>query len=391
MADGQARTVVIEGELIVRLDCREQRVQQVTVRSTRPMVAARLLGGKRAGDAAAMVPKLFSVCAGAQGAGAAAALTAAGATECEADLPVREREVMLESLQDAFWHLLIDWPNAMGSAPCPTPVASARFAIAASTRTADGTPRLNDARTRRELGMRLSKIAAQAIFGKSPAEWLGLADVDALRVWCAGRKTVPALLLGQVLADEPALCRSTITLMPPPRPDALRRCIVPALRSEPAFARAPTWAGAPVETGALARMRNQPLVMAVHEAFGNAVVTRIVARLAELAQLTLELEGTAEGSDGPRIQSMRLDADEGLATVETARGLLLHRVRLRDECVVDYQIVAPTEWNFHPGGALVRGLEGIESESERSLIGSARLAVHALDPCVGFRVELGHA
>jgi Ni,Fe-hydrogenase I large subunit len=384
--------VVIEGELIVRLDCREQRVRRVTVRSTRPMVAARLLGGKSAVDAVAMVPKLFSVCAGAQGAAAAAALAAAGATECEADLPVRDREVMLESLQDAFWHLLIDWPNAMGSAPSSTPVAAARFEIAASTRTADGIPRLNDARTRRELGMRLSKIAAQAIFGMSPAAWLGLPDVEALRAWCAGRKTIPAVLLGQVLADEPALCRSAIPLMPPPQPDALRRVIVPALRNEPAFARAPTWAGAPVETGALARMRNDPLVMAVHEEFGNAVVTRIVARLAELAQLTLELEGTVGRSDGaPRIQNMQLDGDEGLAAVETARGLLLHRARVRDECVVDYQIVAPTEWNFHPGGALVRGLEGIESESEQSLIRSARLAVHALDPCVGFRVEVGHA
>ena len=93
----------------------------------------------------------------------------------------------------------------------------------------------------------------------------------------------------------------------------------------------------------------------------------------------------------PRIQSMRLDADEGLATVETARGLLLHRACVRDECVVDYQIVAPTEWNFHPGGALVRGLEGIDSDDERGLLRSARLAVHALDPCVGFRIEVGHA
>ena len=132
--------MVIEGELIVRLDCREQRVRHVTVHSTRPMVAARLLGGKSAVDAVAMVPKLYSVCAGAQGAAAAAALAAAGATGLRAaDLPVRDREVLLESLQDAFWHLLIDWPNAMGSAPSSTPVAAARFEIAASMRTADGT------------------------------------------------------------------------------------------------------------------------------------------------------------------------------------------------------------------------------------------------------------
>ena len=76
---------------------------------------------------------------------------------------------------------------------------------------------------------------------------------------------------------------------------------------------------------------------------------------------------------------------------ETARGLLLHRARVRDECVVDYQIVAPTEWNFHPEGALVRGLEGSTSDDEPGSLRAARLAVHALDPCVAFRVEVGHA
>lgn len=385
--------MAIEGELIVRLDCRGRCVRQVTVRSTRPMDAARrVLIGKTAQDAAATVPMLFSICGGAQGAAATGALAAAGATVQEADFPSRDREVMLESLQDAFWHLLIDWPNAMGSAPCATPVAAARYEIASSTRAADGTPRLNDATAMRELGIRLSTIAAQAIFGMPPAAWLELADGDALHAWCARRQTVPAVLLGHILADEPTLCRSAIPLMPAPQPDALLHVIVPALRSDPAFPSAPTWAGAPVETGALARMRKEPLVLALHGKFGNAVGTRIVARLVELALLTMELTGTDPRTEmPPRIQSMPLGDGEGLAAVETARGLLLHRAHVRDECVVDYQIVAPTEWNFHSGGALVRGLENLEANDELRLLRSARLAVHALDPCIAFRVEVGHA
>ncbi len=384
--------MAIEGELIVRLDCREQRVRKVTVRSTRPMIAARVLAGRTAADAVALVPKLFSVCGGAQGAAAAAALAAAGATGQQTGLPGRDREVMLESLQDSFWHLLIDWPNAMGSAPCATPVAAARFEIASSTRATDGAPRVNDATAMRELGVRLSTIAAGAIFGMPPAEWLKFVDVDALRAWCADGGTVPAVLLGRVLADEPTLCRSAIPLMPLAQADVLLRVIVPALRDDATFTRAPTWAGAPVETGALARQRNVPLVQAVHERLGNAVVTRVVARLAELALLVQELQEIAVRVDRPpRIQSMPIGANEGLAAVETARGLLLHRAQLRDGRVVDYQIVAPTEWNFHPAGALAHGLEGLESEDELGMLRRARLAVHVLDPCVGFRVELGHA
>ncbi len=152
------------------------------------------------------------------------------------------------------------------------------------------------------------------------------------------------------------------------------------------------WAGSPVETGALARVRSEPLVAAVQGRFGNAVGTRIVARLAELAMLIQELTGSEPRPEAPpRIQRIPLGDGEGLAAVETARGLLLHRARLREERVVDYQIVAPTEWNFHPDGALPRGLEGIELDDERHLLSAARLAVHALDPCVGSRIEVGHA
>ena len=382
----------IEGELIVRLDCSGPHIRQVTVQSTRPMAAARVLKGKTAHDAAAMVPRLFSICSGAQGAAARSALAAAGAAGFTTAAPGGDRNVVLETLQDAFWHLLIDWPNAMDSAPATAPVAAARLQIASSTHATDGTPRVTDATTMRDLGVRLSALAEQAIFGMPPAAWLGLADVEALRGWCARRETVPALLLGSALAEAPALGRSTITLMPPPRSDALRRVIMPSLRGDPAFARAPTWSGTPVETGALARMRDEPLILALQRQFGNAVVTRIAARLVELALLLLELMGAASRRDTPpRIQSMPLGEGEGLAAVETARGLLLHHARVHDERVVDYLIVAPTEWNFHPDGALVRGLEGFEAEDENQVIHAARLAVHALDPCVAFRVEVGHA
>jgi len=39
----------------------------------------------------------------------------------------------------------------------------------------------------------------------------------------------------------------------------------------------------------------------------------------------------------------------------------------------------------------VRGLEGFEAEGEVQVTRAARLAVHALDPCVACRVEVGHA
>jgi uptake hydrogenase large subunit len=385
-------TVTLEGELIVRLDCTARRVRQVSVRSTRPMIAGRVLAGRTPADAAALVRRLFSICSGAQGAAAAAALDAAGAIGRSQEPGDRDREVMLEALQDTFWHLLIDWPNTMGQAPCATPVAAARFQIASSMRATDGTPQSHDGAAMRDLGERLSAIAAQTVFGMPPAAWLELDGVEALQAWCAQGGTVPATLLGQVLAEQPTLGRSVTPLLPAPRRESLLGIVVPAMRGDPAFSSAPTWAGAAVETGGLARMCNEPLIIALQERFGNAVVTRITARLVELARWLLELRAAdAAPAPSPRVLSVPLGKSEGLAAVETARGMLLHRARLVDQHVADYQIVAPTEWNFHPGGALATGLVGLEACDDTLLHGAARLAVHALDPCVAFRVEANHA
>jgi Ni,Fe-hydrogenase I large subunit len=163
--------------------------------------------------------------------------------------------------------------------------------------------------------------------------------------------------------------------------------VVPALRGDAAFAQAPTWAGMPVETGALSRTRAQPLVAALLARDGRSAATRIAARLVELAQL---LQALRDGAADPSawLRSWSLEPGVGLAAVQTARGLLLHCTRIGADRIDDYRIVAPTEWNFHPDGALARGLAGAEADDEAVLRAHAGVAVLALDPCVGFAVEV---
>jgi Ni,Fe-hydrogenase I large subunit len=76
----------------------------------------------------------------------------------------------------------------------------------------------------------------------------------------------------------------------------------------------------------------------------------------------------------------------GLGLVEASRGWLAHRVEIADGCIRRYQILAPTEWNFHPRGALARGL--IETAPCQPHDQLARLLVTALDPCVPYRIEM---
>jgi len=62
-----------------------------------------------------------------------------------------------------------------------------------------------------------------------------------------------------------------------------------------------------------------------------------------------------------------------------ARGLLLHWVQLDgDGAVRDYRVLAPTEWNFHPDGALARAVAALAPVD----LDAARLLAAAYDPCV---------
>ena len=69
----------------------------------------------------------------------------------------------------------------------------------------------------------------------------------------------------------------------------------------------------------------------------------------------------------------------------------MHRARVTQRGVADYAIVAPTEWNFHPEGALAKGLEGLAASDGASLARDANLVVQTLDPCVECTVVVGHA
>jgi len=392
--------VAIEGELTVRLDWDGRRVRRVTVRSTRPFAAARVLVGRTVDEAAAMVPRLFSVCAHAQGAAAAGAVeAAAGRVRAPGTHAAREAAVLLETVQEYLRRILLDWPQAMGHDAPAEPVARARRLIAPvlarlasfAQRTDGSAPNAPDA-VPGEVASELALLAARNVYGSSPEAWLAAGAGDALAGWIERAPTLPARLLNELRATARTLGRSNVPLMPSPRRDALLAAVVPAMRADSGFERTPTWEGVPVETGALARTSAHPLVAAFRARDGNTVPARMVARLTELAMLVGGLSGAgAQGEDARWVDAVALAPGEGLAAVQTARSLLLHRASVADAHVTGYQIVAPTEWNFHPGGPLVRGLEGAGALDEAALVRHALLAVQALDPCVRCQVEVASA
>jgi Ni,Fe-hydrogenase I large subunit len=67
-----------------------------------------------------------------------------------------------------------------------------------------------------------------------------------------------------------------------------------------------------------------------------------------------------------------------------ARGLLLHWVQLDPQGrVAAYQMLAPTEWNFHPQGSLAQALRQLAPDDGTS----ATLLAQAFDACVACQIR----
>jgi Ni,Fe-hydrogenase I large subunit len=374
--------MAIEGELVVRVDWEAGHVKRAEALSQRPRVARQLLPGRSPGQAAAIVSTVFAICGRSQGVAAAAALEAASSREPSPPrAAARDRRVVAETLHEHFWRVLVDWPRLA--------FRDAELAAMGKVRTALA-PWLEASPD--EAWTPLAEIAAiarQSVFGQDAAGWLAIATLDDLAQWWRHGATSVARVVADLMLAGPALGRSDVALLAPIDEEGLLGIIEPAIRAQDDFEEAPHWQGEARETGTLARMQSHPLVAAAASQWGHGIGARAVARLVELAQLVQVVAGSAPAER--RHGASRVADGTGMSWVETARGLLIHRAQVEDERIADYRIVAPTEWNFHPRGAFVRGALNLAPATPEALELQANWIVASLDPCVAWRVEVGRA
>jgi len=132
---------------------------------------------------------------------------------------------------------------------------------------------------------------------------------------------------------------------------------------------------------------------------------RLGARLAESVRLALPEGGRSapagRASAWLSLGVLPLAHGEAVAWVEMARGLLIHHVRLDGHGnaarVHACHVIAPTEWNFHPDGAVARALEALPATHTDDSRRRLEALMAAYDPCVPFKqdqsmpVEVAHA
>jgi hydrogenase large subunit len=159
------------------------------------------------------------------------------------------------------------------------------------------------------------------------------------------------------------------------------------------WGKAPRLGGEVVECGALARalVAGQPLLRATAARSGSTVHARVLARLLELARVLpwMEEQLLALRDGEPWCASAPLPREgQGVGLVEAARGALGHWVVLRQGRIANYQIIAPTSWNFSPRdaagqpGALEAALVGAPVRPGEATPVAVQHIVRSFDPCM---------
>lgn len=376
MAESLHRSAAaLAGELMVRpgVPCPQNLV------SSRPNWVHRLAPGTAADQLPHLLATVFGNCAEAHRLCATLAVNAAQGHDGPVAVEALQR-LQLETLREHIRRLVLDWPQRL--APGPQGLQLQRLALL-HMRAAPVLP-----------GMPVAQWAAHwhallpwmehSLLGARAASWLNAWSADplgCLQEWCAKQHGWLAQLLNGCQDAAQCVCPPVQALHVHGDDVTLRNWAL-QLETGEVQAHHPHWQGWPAETGPWTR-----LAEAQPEVYGTPWL-KLGARLAEA--LRLAQPGVSHLQAG----CLSLGLGRGVAWVEMARGVLLHAVTLARDVVLRCEVVAPTEWNFHPHGAVAQVLAQSAGVTKSQIDG----LMLAYDPCVSYqiletasKVEANHA
>ncbi|MEZ5453951.1 MAG: nickel-dependent hydrogenase large subunit [Thiothrix sp.] len=379
----------LNGKLHVTLHYRREgrvhAVNTVSIRSDRLRLSSRFFTGKSLETVPDIVGMLFSLCGTAQAvASARACERASGQRATQAQEQQRDFRIRVETLFEHLLRLSQDWPEVLGYDAVPAAELQALFKRKRDVlQTAEPEAVLKDIRLWCE----------SRLLGLPTQRWMD---------YCLRGDAKKLSIRGEIGNLMARLCRYNWELkgdapLQPLLEFAPRwweACLVSAQAEH--FCAEPAVGGQACETSSLTRQWENPALRVWRERHGSGLMTRLIARVLDMltelekldravtpdrkSSLPAPLAGEGPGKGGT--------PQAGISLLQTARGLLVHRVTQENGLIQSYQIVAPTEWNFHPQGALYHMLGDLTAGSEEELQALARTLITALDPCVDYQLEI---
>lgn len=361
--------------------------------ASRPTRIGRSFRGVAPVELSSRIGALFVICRQAQLVASSMALSAARGDDEPPNRRFTSLRVAAESLFEAARATCLTWPERFGITPDAEVAALYRsyssVVAALSSERGGARQALGDRQLVPSL-VTYAALARRLAFGKGKELPKTLSE---LLQWAHRQETASARFVAALLErrwHSLGAAELEAVEQAPVRP--ILRALVGS--SGEAFAASPDVAGQPRETSALSRWRDHALVQEALGSWGPGLLTRTMARMVELEQLASTIDDGLDGERwlqwSPRIVQ-ELDG-WSVAIVPSARGMLIHALRLAAERVEDYRILAPTEWNFSARGPVIRSLEAMGSALDplapNERIEQARLVAGSYDPCVALEVTV---
>lgn len=391
----------LEGAIHLDLGLADGAIDRVRITSTRPVDACKMLVDLPVDDGLKRLSMMFSMCGAAHTvAGLRAAEQALGLTASVKENLCRDLLVLAEAAEQTILRILLDWPLLLGDKPAIADVVSLRSVLhvmpglvegKADWKIAGGAGMKPDCAALDKAVDRFGGDILKILLGTDNDEKV-FSSLQDLKFWWETAATVPAKMLRKIHQDGLAGFGSCETAV---LQDLDMDWLEGRLGADDnSFVTAPDCDGVLSETGPLRTLKRDRLVQEVLAAHGTGLLARLLARIMFLVRLPRRMrslvgqlqvmDGAADGVVPEKVGGTGV----GLAQIDTARGLLVHRIEVEDGRIARYQTLAPTEWNFHPAGPLYKGLLGAKVSDDEDMKRKAALMMTALDPCIAFDVSV---
>jgi len=388
----------IEGKIVIELAYQPDHPPRVRIHSSRPVLASKVFTDKPAAQVLELIPLMFNICGCAQARTAVAALRSAGTDEYDPALEAaRDMLVLVENAREHLFRIFVDWPtlcagqiDSQALHPLGSLMRQFREALfeTGSAFAFDSQVKADPRRVRSLIDC-IDNLLSAYVTQQAAADWLQLNDFTGLNRWAHDHDGIAALCTASII-DQGWSSQGRSEVMPLPELAASE--LGERLQASDAdrFIEQPEWRGQTCDTTPLARQLDHPLIRNLIERFGHSLLPRWVARLVELARIPAQLRDLLERIEHGDAAANIDSASGGLAQTEAARGRLVHRAQLANDVVSSYQILAPTEWNFHPRGLIAESLGDLRADNPEQLEKLARLMINTIDPCVGYELHIQH-
>ncbi|HFD31930.1 MAG TPA: hypothetical protein ENJ28_04350 [Gammaproteobacteria bacterium] len=380
----------IEGQLNILLTINHAKVK-CQLSSSRPLQASQIFIGKPIDTVLQTLPMLFNICGKAQ---ATATLRAYESIANKAvDIAIeqqREALIHLESLREQLWKIILDWAKYLDE---PSDAALLSTLTQLINKISQGinrnktlltrSPRLNKTDSFVADWQSLKALLEEKILIGKSQQWLSCSPEFIEGLKHQDKQTTRFLVWLAQQVDFETGASSVKSLMKWDNKQLKQRLD----HENYTFTASPDWQGEVQEVSWFSLQTQHPLVADLLDQYGNSIYTRMVARLVGIADLIKKLDDFFLGS----APALAYKANNGMAHINAARGRLTHRLKMDGDKVKQLNILAPTEWNFHPQGVVVKSLEGLQANHVDQLKLQAELLIHAVDPCVGYQLHINEA